>query len=180
METITGTKVWAIDAAHSEIHFKVKHMMVSTVTGSFDEFEGQVTSKGEDFENADVSFTAKTGSINTKIADRDAHLKSDDFFNAAQYPEIKFRSTAFEKVGGDEFKLTGELTIRDVTQEVTLSVMHDGVAVDLYGQTKAGFELQGTISRKAFGLKWNGVTEAGSIVVSDQVRLSLNVQLTLQ
>ena len=170
---------WVIDPMHSEIHFKVKHMMVSTVTGAFEEFEGTAEAEDHDFANGSFTFKAKTDSINTRVADRDAHLKSDDFFNAEQYPEISFASTSFVK-DGDDYKLTGNLTIRDITKEVTLSVEHDGVAVDPYGQTKAGFELTGTINRKEFGLKWGAVTEAGNVVVSDNVKLVLNIQLTKQ
>ncbi len=174
-----ATTNWVIDPAHSEVHFKVKHMMVSTVTGAFDEFEGKATAEDQNFENGNFSFTAKTGSINTKIADRDAHLKSDDFFNAEQYPDLTFTSKSFVK-DGDDFKLTGDLTIRDKTQEVVLNVVHVGVAVDPYGQTKAGFELTGKINRKDFGLQWGAVTEAGNVVVSDTVKLDLNIQLVKQ
>ena len=177
METISKTKTWEIDPTHSEIHFKVKHMMVSTVTGSFDEFKGIMESEGDDFENAKISFFAKTESINTRNKDRDAHLKSDDFFNAEDYPVLNFESTSFIKKDDGDYELTGELTIRDVTKVVTLQVVHEGTAVDPYNQTKSGFEISGNINRKDFDLKWSAVTEAGSVVVSDEVRLALNVQL---
>ena len=177
METTIATKTWEIDPMHSEIHFKVKHMMVSTVTGAFDDFSGKVELKGDDFENAYITFTAKTDSINTRNGDRDAHLKSDDFFNAEKYPELSFESKSFEKKSEDELILTGNLTIRNITKEVTLNVIHEGTAIDPYGQNKAGFEITGKINRKDFDLKWSAVTEAGSIVVSDEVRLALNVQL---
>lgn len=170
---------WKIDPTHSEIHFKVKHMMVSTVTGAFNSFEGTAVSDSDDFEGASITFKADVNSIDTNNAQRDGHLKSDDFFNAESYPELSFQSTSFEKKG-DEFNLVGDLTIRDITQQVTLEVDFNGIAVDPYGQTKAGFELSGKISRKDFGLKWNAVTEAGSVVVSDQVRLVLSVQLVKQ
>lgn len=158
-------KTWQIDAAHSEIAFKVKHMMISTVTGHFDEFDASVETESDDFKNAAISFSAKTASINTKNKDRDNHLKSDDFFNAEKYPEIKFVSKSF-----DGETLIGELSIRDVTKEVELDVDFNGIAVDPYGQTKAGFELRGEINRKDFNLSWSAVTEAGSIVVSDKVK----------
>ena len=170
---------WNIDDTHSEIIFKVKHMMVSNVSGAFEKFEGTAESNGDDFSNAKFTFKANIDSINTRNADRDAHLKSDDFFNAESYPQLKFESTSFEK-DGDDYKLKGDLTIRDVTKEVELDVEFNGVAVDPYGQTKAGFELSGKINRKDFGLKWSAVTEAGSIVVSDEVKLLLNVQLVKQ
>lgn len=179
METTQLVKTWAIDPVHSEIHFKVKHMMVSTVTGSFDEFSGTVKSENDDFKDAEIEFSTKIASINTKNSDRDAHLKSDDFFNAAEYPELKFISSSFTREGEDEYKLKGYLTIRDITKEVELDVLFNGQAVDPYGNTKAGFEITGKINRKDFGLKWSAVTEAGSIVVGDQIRLDLNVQLIL-
>ena len=170
METLTKTK-WKIDGAHSEIGFKVKHMMISTVRGHFDDFTASVESNGDDFTNAEISFTAKTASIHTNNNDRDNHLRSDDFFNAEQYPELTFISKSF-----DGNSLIGDLTIRDVTKEVTLDVEFNGVAVDPYGQTKAGFELEGKINRKDFNLTWSAVTEAGSIVVADEVKLAVAVQ----
>ena len=177
METTIETKTWAIDPAHSEILFKVKHMMVSTVTGSFDKFEGSLKTAGDGFEGAQIQFRADTNSINTRNADRDQHLKSDDFFNAEEYPEMKFVSKSFQAQGDAQYNLIGDLTIRDVTKEVSLRVVHEGTAVDPYGQRKAGFEITGKLNRKDFNLKWDAVTEAGSIVVSNEVRLVLNVQL---
>ncbi len=170
---------WVIDPTHSEIHFKVKHMMVSTVTGAFNEFEGAVEAADETFENAKVSFSANVASIDTNNGQRDEHLKSDDFFNAEQFPKLSFVSKSFTKKG-DDFELVGDLTIRDITKEVKLNVEFNGVVVDPYSQTKAGFELSGKINRKDFGLKWSAITEAGSVVVSDDVRLVLNVQVTKQ
>ena len=166
---------WSIDNAHSEIAFKVKHMMISTVTGHFEDFDASVKSSGDDFNNANFNFSAKTASINTKNKDRDTHLKSDDFFNSEKFPEMKFVSKSFK---GDT--LIGDLTIRDVTKEITLNANLNGVAVDPYGQTKAGFEISGEISRKDFNLTWNAVTEAGSIVVSDKVKLVVDVQFIKQ
>ena len=177
METTVKTKTWAIDTAHSEILFKVKHMMVSTVTGSFDEFSGTLESSKDDFEGAQIKFRASTNSINTRNNDRDQHLKSDDFFNAKEYPEMIFVSKSFVKQDDETYQLVGDLTIRDVTKQVSLKVTHEGTAVDPYGQNKAGFEITGTLNRKDFNLKWDAVTEAGSIVVSNEVRLVLNVQL---
>ena len=166
---------WKIDATHSEISFKVKHMMISTVTGHFEDFTATAKTDGDSFENASLEFSAKTASINTKNADRDAHLKSDDFFNSEKFPEMKFVSKSFK---GD--KLIGDLTIRDITKEITLDAELNGIAVDPYGQTKAGLEIKGEISRKDFNLTWNAVTEAGSIVVSDKVRLVVDVQFIKQ
>lgn len=172
METNTN---WSIDNAHSEIAFKVKHMMISTVTGHFEDFEATAQTNGDDFTNAKLNFIAKTASINTKNKDRDTHLKSDDFFNSEKFPELKFVSKSF-----DGEHLIGDLTIRDVTKEITLDADFNGIAVDPYGQTKAGFEIMGQLNRKDFNLTWSAVTEAGSIVVSDKVKLVIDVQFIKQ
>lgn len=166
---------WKIDNAHSEIAFKVKHMMISTVTGHFENFDATITTNDETFNNATVAFNAKIDSINTKNKDRDVHLKSEDFFNSAAFPEMKFVSKSF-----DGQVLVGDLTLRGVTKEVELNADLNGVAVDPYGQTKAGFEITGEISRKEFDLTWSPVTEAGSIVVSDKVKLVIDAQFIKQ
>lgn len=176
MSTLTRT-LWKIDETHSEIQFKVKHLVISTVTGKFKNFEGQLETDGDSFENAEVRFEADVNSIDTNNEDRDNHLKSDDFFNASEYPKLRFESDSFTPTGDNTYEVTGNLTIRDITREVTLQVVHGGTVEDPYGQTKAGFEISGTINRKEFGLKWSAVTEAGSVVVGDEVKLNLNVQL---
>jgi polyisoprenoid-binding protein YceI len=168
---------WNIDPMHSTIEFKVKHLMITTVTGKFDSFTATVETSDDTFANAAVSFQADVNSISTGIADRDGHLKSDDFFNAESFPTLNFSGTSMTSTGTDTFVLEGDLTIRDVTKRVSLNVEFGGVMVDPYGNTKAGFEATGVIKRKEFGLAWDAVTEAGGIVVSDDVRLSLNVQL---
>ncbi len=177
MSTDTLTK-WTIDTAHSEITFKVKHLVISTVTGKFKEFDASIETDNQDFENSKITFAASIESIETGNEDRDNHLKSDDFFNAAEYPKMKFESTSFKKVGDGEYKLVGNLTIRGNTKEVELDAEYGGTVVDPYGQTKAGFDVTGKINRKEFGLTWSAVTEAGSVVVSDEVKLNLNVQFT--
>lgn len=174
METMTTTK-WSIDQSHSEIAFKVKHMMISTLTGHFEDFTASLESSAENFKDAKFEFEAKIDSINTKNKDRDNHLKSGDFFDAASFPTMKFTSTSF-----DGEKLTGDLTIKDVTKTINLNVDFNGVAVDPYGQTKAGFEIKGEINRKDFGLTWSAVTEAGNIVVSDTVKLAVEIQFIKQ
>ncbi|TAI48181.1 polyisoprenoid-binding protein [Flagellimonas allohymeniacidonis] len=166
---------WNLDTAHSEIGFKVKHMMISTVTGHFENFNASVVTGTDDFKNADFDFVASVESIRTKNTDRDNHLKSDDFFNAEAYPQMTFKSISFD---GDT--MIGDLTIRDVTKAIELDVDFNGVAIDPYGQTKAGFEITGTINRKDFGLFWSAVTEAGNVVVSDTIRLSIALQFTKQ
>jgi len=167
--------IWTIDNTHSEIAFKVKHMMISTVTGHFENFQATIETEDDSFNNASIEFSAKTDSINTNNKDRDTHLKSDDFFNAEKFPELKFVSKSFN---GEQ--LIGNLTIRDVTQEVVLEVTFNGIAIDSYGQTKAGFEIKGEIKRKDYNLTWNAVTETGSIVVSDKVKLAIDAQFIKQ
>lgn len=169
--------IWNIDPTHSEIQFKVKHLVISTVTGNFKSFSGSLETKGDSFDKASVQFEADIDSVATNTEDRDAHLKSDDFFNAEKYPTLNFKSTSFKIIDGNKYEMIGNLTIRDITKEITLAVEHGGTVEDSYGQTKAGFEIAGNINRKEFGLKWNATTEAGSIVVADQIKLYLNVQI---
>lgn len=176
METQTKT-LWKIDNTHSEVQFKVKHLVISTVTGTFKSFEGTVESDGDDFDGANTTFSLASDSVDTNTADRDAHLKSEDFFAAEKYPTINFEGK-LEKTGEDTYKLRGPLTIRETTKEVELNVEYGGTMVDGYGQTKAGFEITGNINRKEFGLEWSMVTEAGGVVVGDNVKLALNIQLT--
>jgi polyisoprenoid-binding protein YceI len=174
------THQWKIDPTHSEIHFKVKHLMITTVTGSFKQFDLNVETGEDDFNTVKkVEFTALVNSIDTNNEQRDMHLKSADFFDSEAYPELSFVSTKYE-ADGDEAKLQGELTIKGVTKPVVLTVEHGGIVVDPYGQIKSGFTVSGKISRKEFGLTWNAVTEAGSIVVSDEIKLLAEVQLIKQ
>jgi polyisoprenoid-binding protein YceI len=179
MSTQTTTK-WAIDPLHSEISFKVKHLVVTTLTGKFDQFEGSLETSNDDFSNASINFSAQVASVNTGNADRDSHLKSDDFFNAESFPKLTFQSTAFTKTSDNRYKLSGNITLRNVTKPIELDVEYGGTMVDPWGQTKAGFEINGVVKRKEFGLKWDAVTEAGGAVVSDVVKLHLNVQLVKQ
>lgn len=171
---------YKIDPAHSEIHFKVKHLMITNVTGSFSKFDATLTADKEDFTDAVISFEADVASVSTNSEQRDGHLISNDFFNAAEYPKLSFTSTTFEKNSGEDYKLTGNLTIRDVTKPVVLSVSYEGTVTDPWGQVKAGFEITGKINRKDFGLSWNAVTETGGILLSEEVKLALNVQMTKQ
>jgi polyisoprenoid-binding protein YceI len=163
---------WSIDAMHSEVEFKVKHLMISTVTGKFSSYSGDIESSNEDFTEAKISFTADVKSISTGNEQRDGHLQSDDFFNSESFPQIKFISTGMGKN-----KLVGDLTIRDVTKSVELNVEYNGKMNDPYGNTKAGFEVSGKINRSDFDLKWSATTEAGGIVVRDEVKIICNIQL---
>lgn len=175
METLTTTK-WAIDPTHSEVQFKVKHLVISTVTGAFKSFEGSLETENDDFDGAKASFSLDVNSIDTNTADRDAHLKSEDFFAADKYPNITFDGKLHSQANG-KLQLVGDLTIKETTKQVTLDVELGGTMVDGYGQTKAGFEITGAINRKDFGLTWSMVTEAGGVVVGDEVKLQLNIQL---
>lgn len=170
---------WVLDPMHSEIQFKVKHLMITTVTGYFKSFDAKATTEGDDFSTASISFNADINSIDTNNEQRDGHLKSGDFFDAASHPKMTFENGKLTG-SGDEFTLNGDLTIRGTTKPVKLNVEFGGIAVDGYGQTKAGFTLSGKISRKEFGLVWDMVTEAGSVVVSDDVRINAEIQLTKQ
>ena len=171
---------WKIDPTHSEIQFKAKHLMITTVTGYFKKFDLHVETETDDFNTAGkIEFTADIDSIDTSNAQRDTHLKSADFFNSAEHSQLMFRGKRYES-SGDEGTLTGDLTIRGVTKPVTLKVEFGGTVVDPYGQHKAGFTIDGKISRKEFGLMWNAVTEAGSVVVSDEIKLHAEVQLVKQ
>jgi polyisoprenoid-binding protein YceI len=171
---------WTIDPSHSEIRFKTRHLVISTVTGSFGRYDAELFSQGDDFAGAEVRFSAEVDSISTGQEARDNHLKSPDFFDAPSHPHITFRSTSFEKTGENTYAVTGDLSIRGTTLPVTLSVVNSGSAVDFYGNHRAGFELKGKISRKAFGLTWDAVTEAGQVVVADEVQLDFDVQMIRQ
>ena len=172
--------VWRIDPAHSEIQFKVKHLMITTVTGYFRKFDGEVITETEDFNSTTtIKFTADINSIETNNLQRDTHLKSEDFFNAEKFNQILFIGTRYEALN-DEATLFGNLTVRGITKSTKMNVVFGGIAVDPYGQHKAGFTVTGKISRKEFDLKWNAVTEAGSVVVSDEVKIHAEVQLIKQ
>lgn len=171
---------WAVDNMHSEVHFKVKHLVISTVTGTFKTFGGSANFNGDDLENASIEFTLDANSIDTNQAQRDGHLKSPDFFDTANYPEIKFVSTSFKKVKGDHYRLTGELTMHGVTKPVEVDAEYGGSAKDGYGNNKMGFEVTGIIHRKDFGLNWNAALEAGGLTLGEDIKLMANIQLVKQ
>ncbi|MGZ3838313.1 MAG: YceI family protein [Flavisolibacter sp.] len=172
--------LWKIDPAHSEIQFKVRHLMITTVTGYFKKFDLEVETADEDFNTASrIEFSADIDSIDTNNQQRDEHLKSADFFNGEAFKQLKFVGRKYEGKG-EEATLTGDLTIRGVTKTLTLKVEFGGMVVDPYGQTKAGFTVAGKISRKEFGLTWSAVTEAGQVVVGDEIKVHAEVQLVKQ
>lgn len=163
---------WNLDASHSEVQFKVKHMVISTVTGSFDTFNAYIENGSDNFEGAQFGFTADVDSINTKNADRDGHLKSDDFFSADQYPKISFVSSA----GLSNGKIVGDLEIKGIKKQIELDVDFGGVITDPWGNQRAGFEFEGVLNRKDFGLSWSSTTEAGGLVVADKIKLLINLE----
>lgn len=168
---------WVIDKSHSKVGFTVTHLVISEVDGNFSSYDGKVSSKGDDFEGASIEFTVDINSIDTDNKDRDNHLKSDDFFNAEKFPKMSFKSKSLKKVSGKNFKLVGDLTIRDVTKQVELDVIYNGTTVDPWGQTKAGFKITGEVNRFDYNLKWNTITELGGAVVGKEVTLKINLQL---
>jgi len=171
---------WEVDRAHTDIQFKAKHLMITTVTGHFRKYNLEVETNGEDFTKASkIIFTADINSIDTNNAQRDAHLRSEDFFNAKKFPELKFIGNRFEKLG-DHYELHGDLTIRDTSKSMTLTVKFSGVIIDQNGQPRAGFTIDGKLSRKEFGLRWNAITEAGQLVVSDEIKMHCEIELVKQ
>ena len=170
---------WKLDATHSEIQFKVRHMMISTVTGHFNSFDAAVETEGDDFTTAKISFAAPIDSLSTNNEQRDTHLKSADFFDAANHPKLIFTSTAVEKDGND-YKITGDLTIRETTKQVVLNAEFGGIEKSPYGQIVAGFEITTKINRQEFGLTWGALTEAGGLVVANDVKIVVNVELIKQ
>jgi polyisoprenoid-binding protein YceI len=175
-----STTTWNLDTAHSEVNFKVKHLVISSVSGKFKNFSSTLSTEGDDFSTASISFELETASIDTGMDMRDAHLRGDDFFNAEAFPKISFTATAILLVAGSEHEVEGDLTIREITKPITLKVDFGGIAKDPYGQIKAGFEVEGKIIRSEFGLSWNALTEAGGAVVSDEVKFQANVQYIKQ
>jgi polyisoprenoid-binding protein YceI len=168
---------WIIDPSHSEVGFKVKHLMITNVKGNFREFSGHINSEGEDFVNPNVEFTAKTASIDTTDQKRDEHLRSADFFDAENFPELRFISTGYERIDTETFTLFGDLTIKNITKPVKINVVFEGIMKDPYGQIKAGFTIEGKINRKEWDLNWNAALEAGGLLVGDEVRLVSEVQM---
>ncbi len=173
---MSNTK-WVIDPMHSEVLFKIRHLVISTVTGSFKKFNGEISSTEDSFENANINFTLDVDSIDTNQTQRDQHLTGPDFFNSAVYPQISFTSTDFTKVSGDDYKLTGNLTMHGTTKPVVLDVEYGGAEKDNYGNMKHGFEIKGKINRKEFGLTYNALTETGGLALGEDVKLDANIQV---
>jgi polyisoprenoid-binding protein YceI len=174
------TKKWTLDSAHSNIQFKAKHLMITTITGNFSVVTGSVETLGDDFSTGKFNFTAEVNSISTGNTDRDIHLKSDDFFNVESFHHITFIGSEITNIDGDEFELRGEMTIRDVSKSVVLNIEIGGVAVDPWGKTKAGFSFKSKLNRKDFGLKFHVISETGNLLVSDEIKLEGEVQLAAE
>ena len=175
----TRTK-WAMDPSHSEITFKVKHLMIANVKGEFQKFNASIEAVGTDFNHARVHATMDAAGIFTNDENRDKHLRGADFFDVENHPHLVFNSTGMHHVSGNDYKLTGDLTIKGVTKPVTLDVEFGGMNKDPWGNEKMGFSLSGKINRKDWGLNWNAALETGGVLVSDEVRINAEVQFTKQ
>jgi polyisoprenoid-binding protein YceI len=171
---------WKLDPLHSEIQFKIKHLLISTVTGNLDQISSDFTQEKDDFTDAEIDFTADIDSINTGNEQRDGHLKSAEFFDVEKFPKIEFKSSSFEKVKDDQYLLHGNLTMKGITKPIVLNVEFGGIAVDGYQQTKSGFSFDGSLNRKDYGLSWGGLTDAGGAVLGDEVKISGSFQFIKQ
>ncbi|MEW5675657.1 YceI family protein [Flavobacterium enshiense] len=171
---------WAIDPTHSEIGFKVKHMMFTNVSGKFNAFEASIENESDQFETSKISFNADVNSISTGNADRDTHLISADFFDTENYPLLTFNSTEIKKINEGLFEIHGDLSIHGVTKNIALEAEYSGLMKDPWGNTKAGLSLNGKINRKDFGLTWNAGLETGGVLVGEEVKLASEIQLIKQ
>jgi polyisoprenoid-binding protein YceI len=177
---IMSKTVWNVDVAHSEVQFKVKHLVISTVTGFFRSFNGTAVTEGDSFEDAQVEFAIDVNSVDTGQPGRDEHLRNADFFEAEKYPEFRFVSNSLKKEKGDVYKLVGDLTIKGITKEVELLAEYGGTERDPWGNTKVGFEVSGVIDRKEYGVTFNSVTETGGLALGENIKILANIQLAKQ
>ena len=171
---------WILDPAHSEVSFKVKHLMITNVKGVFKKCSAEVVTENDNFDPAEITFKAETASIDTADEKRDNHLRSADFFDAEKYPEIVFKGSRFRKLDDNKYELTGPLKIRDVSREIKLEVEFGGLMKDPWGNMKAGFTVNGKVNRKDWNLNWNAALETGGVMVSDEVRINCEIQLVRQ
>lgn len=171
---------WAIDPTHSEIGFKVKHMMFTNVSGKFNQFEAAIENEDDAFETSQISFSADVNSVDTANADRDGHLRSADFFDADNFAKLAFKSTSIQKVNDGLYTISGDLTIKDVTKSITLETEYSGLMKDPWGNTKIGLSINGKINRKDFGLTWNAALETGGVLVGEDIKLAAEVQFVKQ
>jgi polyisoprenoid-binding protein YceI len=169
---------WAIDPFHSEIAFKVKHLMITNVKGVFKEFDASIYTTGDDFMTAEIDCWINPASVDTGSADRDAHLKSADFFDVENHKEINFTGNTYEKVDNDSYELYGDLTIKGITKRIKLDVEFGGVIRDPWGNEKAGFSINGKVNRKDWGLDWNSLLEGGGLLVGNDIWISCEIELS--
>lgn len=175
---VNAQTAWKIDRSHSNVGFSVTHLIISEVTGQFKSFDGNIEFSKDDLSDAKINFSIDVASISTENEGRDKHLKSDDFFNAEKFPKISFVGKSIKKVDGKKYKLVGDFTMRDVTKSITLDVVYNGTVKDPWGNTKAGFKISGEVNRFDYNLKWNNLMEAGGAVVSKEVAISVNLELS--
>jgi polyisoprenoid-binding protein YceI len=174
-----ATTKWSIDPTHSEVGFKVKHMMFTNVSGKFKTYDATITTEDDDFTKSEISFSADINSIDTNNTDRDNHLKSADFFDAENHPKLTFTSSSLTK-SGDEYQLTGELSLHGITKTVKLDAEVSGLLKDPWGNTKVAMNISGKINRKDWGLNWNSALETGGVLVGEDVKLNIELQLLKQ
>ncbi|WP_251555172.1 YceI family protein [Neobacillus muris] len=167
---------WALDPAHSSVDFSVRHMMIANVKGSFNSFNAVIEADPADLTTASIEFTVDTSSVDTRNADRDAHLVSADFFDVENYPALTFKATTIEKTDEGEYKVTGDLTLRGVTKQETFDVTFEGQGKDPWGNEKVGFSANSTLNRSDYGLVWNAALETGGVLVGDKVKVNLQIQ----
>src|SRR5882724_10983124 len=173
-------EIWVLDPAHSELHFKIKHLMISTVSGQFNQFKATVETNEDDFTTAKVHFQAEVSSISTNNEQRDAHLKNGDFFDAEKYPDIIFESERMEKIREDEYKLHGTMTMRGISKKLVLDVEFGGITKDPWGNTRTGFSVTGKINRQDYGMSFGAVSETGGLLLGDEVKVNASVQFVKQ
>ncbi len=171
-----ATTKWILEPSHSELQFKIRHLMIAHVTGSFKKFDGTVETEGDDLTTAKINFSADVDSLSTNNDQRDGHLKSPDFFDVANHPAITFASTEMKKVSDEEYALNGNLTMHGVTNPVSMKVEYGGTIVDPWGNTRSGFTIEGKVNRKDFGLSWNAATETGGVMLGEDVKVHASVE----
>lgn len=171
---------WAVDATHSSVDFSVKHMMIAKVKGTFHSFEANIEANENDLTTADISFKIDLSSVDTRNGDRDAHLKSPDFFNVEQYPALDFKATSITKTGEGEYSVTGDVSLHGVTRSETFDVTFEGAGKDPWGNVKAGFSATGAIKRSDYGLTYNAALETGGVLIGDEVKISIEIEALQQ
>jgi polyisoprenoid-binding protein YceI len=176
MSALENTKAWNLDLAHSGVHFSVRHMVISKVRGRFAKFGGKVQLDEKDLTRSAVDATIDATSIDTGVAERDAHLRSADFFDVERFPRLTYKSKRVEKVSDSEYRIVGDLTIRDVSREVVLDVDYGGVGKDPWGNERVGFTAKASLDRRDFGLKWNQALEVGTVLVGERVDIEIEIE----